>query len=129
MTETPDLMLMNQLDELAAFEPAGYPFVSLYLNLQPDQHGRDNFKSFVRKEFKTKAKLLPPESLELTSFKRDTPESNLTCAMRYALRPMAWRFSPAPEPTIISRHCSWTLRSSGMICTSMRDRIFIHWHV
>lgn len=61
MIDTPDLMLMNYLDELAAFEPTGYPFISLYLNLQPDQHGRDNFESFVRKEFKAKAKSLPPE--------------------------------------------------------------------
>ena len=87
MTETPDLMLMNQLDELAAFEPAGYPFVSLYLNLQPDQHGRDNFKSFVRKEFKTKAKSLPPESLELTSFKRDT--ARIESYLRNEVRPSA----------------------------------------
>src|ERR1043166_3290055 len=87
MTETPELMLMNQLDELAAVEPAGYPFVSLYLNLQPDQHGRDNFKSFVRKEFKTKAKSLPPESLELTSFKRDT--ARIESYLRNEVRPSA----------------------------------------
>lgn len=56
--ETSDLMLMNHLDELAAFEPTRYPFISLYINLEPDQHGRDNFESFVRKEFKAKAKSL-----------------------------------------------------------------------
>jgi len=69
--ETSDLMLMNHLDELAAFEPTRYPFISLYLNLEPDQHGRDNFESFVRKEFKAKAKSLAPESPEAMSFKRD----------------------------------------------------------
>jgi hypothetical protein len=29
MKETPELLLTNQLDELAAFEPAGYPFSSV----------------------------------------------------------------------------------------------------
>ena len=51
MKKITDVTLMDQLDELAAFEPNGFPFVSLYLNMQPDQHGRDNFESFVRKEF------------------------------------------------------------------------------
>ena len=40
-----------QLDRLAAFEPAPYPVVSLYLNTQPGQTGRDQFHTFVRKEF------------------------------------------------------------------------------
>lgn len=76
MKETPELLLTNQLDELAAFEPAGYPFISLYLNLQPDQHGRDNFESFVRKEFSAQAKSFAPDSPELKSFKRDTARIN-----------------------------------------------------
>src|ERR1044072_2312046 len=87
MTETTDLMLINHLDELAAFEPTGYPFISLYLNLQPDQHGRDNFESFVRKEFKTKAKSLPADSLELMSFKRDT--ARIESYLRNDVRPSA----------------------------------------
>lgn len=87
MIDTPDLMLMNYLDELAAFEPTGYPFISLYLNLQSDQHGRDNFESFVRKEFKAKAKSLPPESLELMSFKRDT--ARIESYLRDEVRPSA----------------------------------------
>jgi peptide subunit release factor 1 (eRF1) len=78
---------MNHLDELAAFEPTGYPFISLYLNLQPDQHGRDNFESFVRKEFKTKAKSLPADSLELMSFKRDT--ARIESYLRNDVRPSA----------------------------------------
>lgn len=87
MTHTPDLMLINHLDELAAFEPNGYPFISLYLNLEPDQHGRDNFESFVRKEFKAKAKSLPAESLELMSFKRDA--ARIESYLRNEVRPSA----------------------------------------
>ena len=76
--ETPDVMLMNHLDELAHLEPAGFPFISLYLNLQPDQHGRDNFESFVRKEFKAKAKSYDRTSRNLiapppTSIRRIRP--------------------------------------------------------
>jgi peptide subunit release factor 1 (eRF1) len=47
----PQLEQINaQLDGLAALEPTPFPIVSLYLNLQPDQHGRDRFDAFLRKE-------------------------------------------------------------------------------
>src|SRR5690349_12223774 len=63
--EATDVRLMNHLDELAAFEPTSFPFISLYLNMPADRHGRDNFESFVRKEFKAKAN---PSQLNLRSF-------------------------------------------------------------
>jgi len=69
MTRVTHTTLMDDLDELAAFEPNGFPFISLYLNLQPDQHGRDHFMPFVRKEFAERAKAFPKNSLELASFK------------------------------------------------------------
>jgi hypothetical protein len=37
--------LSEHLDRLAAFEPTTLPVISLYLNTQPDQHGRANFES------------------------------------------------------------------------------------
>jgi len=37
------MAVKDQLDRLAAFEPAPYPVVSLYLNTQPGQTGRDQF--------------------------------------------------------------------------------------
>ncbi len=40
------MTLTDQLDRLAAFEPSPYPVVSLYLNTQPGQTGRDQFKAF-----------------------------------------------------------------------------------
>lgn len=64
-------LLTGHLDELAAFEPNGFPFVSLYLNTQADGHGRDNFESFVRKEFSNRAKTFPVDSVERISFERD----------------------------------------------------------
>lgn len=63
--------LNRHLDELASIKPSGFPFVSLYLNTQADQHGRDNFAPFVRKEFTRQLKELPLESPERVSFERD----------------------------------------------------------
>jgi peptide subunit release factor 1 (eRF1) len=72
MKENRDVTLIRHLDELAAYEPNGLPFVSLYLNAEADQHGRDNFEPFVRKEFKARAKAFAPDSIELASFERDS---------------------------------------------------------
>ena len=69
MTKVTQTTLMDDLDELAAFEANGFPFISLYLNLQPDQHGRHHFMPFVREEFTERAKSFPKSSLELASFK------------------------------------------------------------
>ena len=69
MTKVTNPTLMDDLDELAAFEPNGFPFISLYLNLQPEQNGRDHFLPFVRREFTERAKSFPNDSLELASFK------------------------------------------------------------
>ena len=43
-------MLDDKLRELALFPPTTLPVLSLYLNTQPDQHGRTNFDAFLRKE-------------------------------------------------------------------------------
>ena len=37
------MALTDQLDRLARMEPVPYPVVSLYLNTQPNEHGRDQF--------------------------------------------------------------------------------------
>ena len=91
MLELTDVTLTRQLDELAAFEPGVHPFVSLYLNTylntQADEHGRDNFDSFVRKEFKARAKAFAPESPELASFERDA--ARIKTYLRDELRPSA----------------------------------------
>lgn len=85
MKERTDTTLNQHLDELAAFEPAGFPVVSLYLNTQPDQHGRDNFERFVRKEFTALAKSFAPESPERDSFERDA--ERIRAYLREELRP------------------------------------------
>ncbi|HSK08475.1 MAG TPA: Vms1/Ankzf1 family peptidyl-tRNA hydrolase [Vicinamibacterales bacterium] len=44
--------VQEQLERLASFEPDGTPVVSLYLNTQADQHGRDNHDVFLKKTFR-----------------------------------------------------------------------------
>jgi len=61
----------HQLDRLAAFEPAPYPVVSLYLNTQPGQTGRDQFQTFIRKEFAARSRTYPPKSPERESLEKD----------------------------------------------------------
>lgn len=63
--------LSDQLNRLAAFEPAPYPVTSLYLNLQPGQHGKDQHQGFVRKEFKARAATYPANSPERESLDKD----------------------------------------------------------
>jgi peptide subunit release factor 1 (eRF1) len=63
--------LDSLLERLSAFEPTLFPVVSLYLNTQPDQHGRPNIESFVHKEFHKRAIAYPLRSAERESFTRD----------------------------------------------------------
>jgi peptide subunit release factor 1 (eRF1) len=61
----------EHLDRLLAFEPGTLPVVSLYLNTQADDRGRDNFDQFVRREFSGRAKTWPSGSPERQSFEED----------------------------------------------------------
>jgi peptide chain release factor subunit 1 len=65
------MTITDELERLAAFEPAPYPVISLYLNTQPDQRGRDHFDTFVRKELKARAQTYPPRSSEREMIERD----------------------------------------------------------
>jgi hypothetical protein len=63
--------LNAQLDRLAAFDSGPFPVLSLYLNLQPDQHGRDSFEPFLRKELADRIRTYPAEGPERQSLERD----------------------------------------------------------
>src|SRR3989442_11187983 len=65
------MLLSHVLDRLAAFEPTEFPVISLYLNMQPDERGRDHFDPFVRKELTARAKTYAPHSPERESVERD----------------------------------------------------------
>jgi peptide chain release factor subunit 1 len=66
------MSLHQLLDQLAAFTPTTLPVLSLYLNAQADQHGRDAFAAFVRKELPARAKTYPLRSPARASIDRDT---------------------------------------------------------
>lgn len=67
-TET---LLGKHLEKLAAFEPQNVPVVSLYLNLTPDQHGRDHYDAFLRKASAEHLQAFDPQSAERASLERD----------------------------------------------------------
>jgi peptide chain release factor subunit 1 len=75
----------NLLDRLVAFEPTPFPVVSVYLDTQADQHGRDNFDVFVRRELKARAKIWTMRTPERESFDRDAERINEY--LREELRP------------------------------------------
>lgn len=81
------MLVTDQLDRLAAFEPAPYPVVSLYLNTQPGPTGRDQFQSFVRKEFAARSQTYPPNSPERAHLEKDF--AAITRYLDTALEPSA----------------------------------------
>src|SRR3954468_16635497 len=65
------MTLTEQLERLAAVEPSPYPVVSLYLNTQPNERGRDQYQTFVRKELKARSATYPARSSEREMLERD----------------------------------------------------------
>lgn len=75
------------LDRLAALDPGPFLVITLYLNTEPDQHGRADFDPFVRKGLTSLAKTLPSRSPERESFARDC--ERIQRYLREDLRPSA----------------------------------------
>ena len=73
------------IDRLAAFEPVGLPVVSLYLNAQANENGRQDFERFLRKEFSERGRTFKAHTPESESFERDVERINLY--LRDELRP------------------------------------------
>jgi peptide chain release factor subunit 1 len=63
--------LREQLEALARFEPVDTPVLSLYLNLSPDQHGRDSYQQFLKRTFAERVRALRGDSRARDSFERD----------------------------------------------------------
>lgn len=59
------------IDRLAAFEPAGTPFVSVYLDARPDNTGRDHYDALARAELFARTQTYPLRSPERQSLDRD----------------------------------------------------------
>jgi peptide chain release factor subunit 1 len=63
--------LSTQLDRLAAIEAGPFPVISLYLNLQPDERGKDRFEPFLRKELPDRIRTYRAGSPERQSLEQD----------------------------------------------------------
>jgi peptide chain release factor subunit 1 len=59
------------IDRLAEFEPVELPFISLYLNAQANEHGRQDFGRFLRKEFSERSRTYAAHTPARESFERD----------------------------------------------------------
>ena len=69
--ETP---LREQLDRLAAFNATDMPVLSLYLNMAPDEQGKDQYASFLRKT--VPERILTLKGAARKSFERDVERIN-----------------------------------------------------
>lgn len=65
-----NMTLDELMERLVAFEPTGFPFITLYLDARSTD-GRVGYDSFVRKELTERAKTYAPGSSERESFERD----------------------------------------------------------
>jgi peptide subunit release factor 1 (eRF1) len=72
ITEHLAVTIEEPLARLLAFEPTTLPVLSVYLNTQPDQHGRTpDAAPYLNREFKALAQTLRPSSPERQSFDQD----------------------------------------------------------
>jgi peptide chain release factor subunit 1 len=60
-----------QLDRLASYDPGPFPVISLYLNLQANERGRDQFAPFLRKELSERLRTFAGEGPERESIEQD----------------------------------------------------------
>ncbi|HSL23793.1 MAG TPA: Vms1/Ankzf1 family peptidyl-tRNA hydrolase [Vicinamibacterales bacterium] len=67
----PTTPLSEHLDRLAEFEGATGPFVSLYLNAQPNDRGRDNFSTFLKNELRRRVATYELDTPARDSLERD----------------------------------------------------------
>ena len=62
-------MKLNSLvEKLAAFEPSGAPFISLYLNAEVNQNGREDYPIWLRNELRAQVQDLEEDGEELRAF-------------------------------------------------------------
>jgi peptide chain release factor subunit 1 len=63
--------LAETLDRLARFEPVSSPVLSLYLNAQPDNRGKDHYAPFLRKELHGRMEQFEKRSPARESYEKD----------------------------------------------------------
>jgi len=63
--------LTSQLGRLAAADTGPFPVISLFLDLRPNDRGRDQFESFLRKELTERVATYPASGPERDSLEQD----------------------------------------------------------
>jgi peptide subunit release factor 1 (eRF1) len=63
--------LTEQLDRVAAVDPGPFPVISLYLDLRPNERGRDQFEQFLKKELTERLNTYPAKGPERDSLEAD----------------------------------------------------------
>jgi peptide chain release factor subunit 1 len=64
-------LLQEKFERLVAFPPTTFPVISLYLNAEPDQHGKDDVERFLRRELAARGRTFEPNSADRESYDRD----------------------------------------------------------
>src|SRR5215210_5973717 len=64
-------LLQEKFDRLVSFPPTTFPVLSLYLNAEPDQHGKDDVDRFLRRELPARGRTFEPRSADRESYDRD----------------------------------------------------------
>src|SRR3954466_10559244 len=80
-------LLQEHFDRLVAFPPTTFPVLSLYLNAEPDQHGKDDVDRFLRGELTARGRTFEPHSADRESYDRDI--ERIQSWVRDNLRPSA----------------------------------------
>ena len=80
-------LLQEKFDRLVAFPPTTFPVLSLYLNAEPDQHGKDDVDRFLRRELPARGRTFEPHSADRQSYDRDV--ERIQSWVRENLRPSA----------------------------------------
>src|SRR5437016_2190909 len=70
------MQLSKLIKKLAAFEPAGFPFISLYLNAETNEHGRETYHVWLKKELREREKAYKDNPFEAQRFKNAATRIN-----------------------------------------------------
>lgn len=70
------MKLSSLLEKLAAFEPDGTPFVSLYLNAEANENGRDEYQTWLKNSIRDESEHYEEESEEAENFANITGRVN-----------------------------------------------------
>ena len=121
-------MNLNKLmEKLTDFEPNGSPFISIYLNAEPDNQGRDKFDSWLKKVLSMRTKGFDENSAELESYEKDVERIMNFAENEVTTRQTALRFLPAAARTSFLKPSSLTRLFRTIACWFLIARIFFRW--